>query len=248
MTRPRWRYMWNPWEWLKFFYENAGHKHPTLSAWGFLIVFAMAGWLVWWRLDAQYKKDHPGDASTAKAATQASEPPAPPPDKPPLANVDTPKSEALASSKKAETGIHVEGSALTNSPIQQGEKNTVIYNPESQPNAGMVTYDFNGTKRITSPGKVSAIGGEELGAFQQMLELEKTEDWSSIATLAESWKKRNPQYLGAYVMLGRAYYKLGRFSEAIDLLEYVIERTPGNPQFAQLPAILEDIHRKADGK
>lgn len=95
MNRPRWRHMWNPWEWLKFFYENAGHKHPTVSAWGFLIVFAAVGWLVWWRLDTQYNKDHPGDSSVTRAATQIPEAPAPP-DKPPPSTESVPKSKDLS--------------------------------------------------------------------------------------------------------------------------------------------------------
>ena len=51
--------MWNPLDWLKVFYENVGHKSPVLSAVGFTILFALFGLAVWWRVDAQYTKDHP---------------------------------------------------------------------------------------------------------------------------------------------------------------------------------------------
>ena len=61
LGRPRWKYMWNPWEWFKWFYENAGHKQPALSASAFVVVFAVIGLMVWWRLDTQYRKDHPAD-------------------------------------------------------------------------------------------------------------------------------------------------------------------------------------------
>jgi hypothetical protein len=64
--------MWNPWEWLKWFYESAGHKHPTISACVIILVFALLGFLVWWRLDAQYKKDHP---PVSAAPTQTNPPP-----------------------------------------------------------------------------------------------------------------------------------------------------------------------------
>src|ERR1035441_5696083 len=33
--------MWNPWEWLKWFYEAPGHKHPTISACGSRSRFAL---------------------------------------------------------------------------------------------------------------------------------------------------------------------------------------------------------------
>src|SRR5260370_25565552 len=56
--------MWNPWEWLRLFYETSGHKHPTLSAIGLVLMFAAAGFLVWWRLETQYQKDHSVLANT----------------------------------------------------------------------------------------------------------------------------------------------------------------------------------------
>jgi hypothetical protein len=60
--------MLNPWEWLKWFYDAAGHKHPALSACGIVGGFALLGFLIWWRLDAQYTKEHlvpPPQAQTA---------------------------------------------------------------------------------------------------------------------------------------------------------------------------------------
>jgi hypothetical protein len=71
--------MWNPWEWLKWFYEAAGHKHPTISACGIILVFALLGFLVWWRLDAQYKKDH---APIATVPAQSNPPPSAPASEP----------------------------------------------------------------------------------------------------------------------------------------------------------------------
>lgn len=49
----------NPWEWLKWFYDVAGHKQPIVSACGFVLVSAFLGWVVWWRLDAQWLDNHP---------------------------------------------------------------------------------------------------------------------------------------------------------------------------------------------
>src|SRR5437867_12255340 len=93
MNRPapkRWIIrMWNPWEWLKAFYEAAGHKQPVLSACGLVILFALIGLAVWWRLDSQYRKDHP--------ATVAAAAPVQPPPLPPEKNTDT---DPIAPKKK----------------------------------------------------------------------------------------------------------------------------------------------------
>jgi len=102
--------MWNPWEWFKFFYETVGHKQPILSACGFAVVFAVAGLLVWWRLDSQYNSDH--------KTAQASSPPSPPaltgpagaphpgqnlPEEPKAAK--TPKHEPHAPNEKTESPL-----------------------------------------------------------------------------------------------------------------------------------------------
>jgi hypothetical protein len=83
MNRRRWRHMWNPWEWLKFFYENVGHKSPILSGVVFVVAFAVTGWIVWWRLDTQYKNDHPHTSIAKTTIPTSSSSQNPPPDKPP---------------------------------------------------------------------------------------------------------------------------------------------------------------------
>jgi hypothetical protein len=65
----------NPWEWFKFLYENTSlHRYPPVAAGIFVFVSGTLGWLLWWRLDVQYRKDHP----TVAAATLPLQPSAQP--------------------------------------------------------------------------------------------------------------------------------------------------------------------------
>lgn len=120
---------------------------------------------------------------------------------------------------------HTEGnnSPITNSPI--------TVNPPVNPNAPVVTYDFNGAKRVTRPGKNIVEAGEQFSKFQEMAMLEKEHKWDALRDAAEAQIKAVPNWLTPYLFAAQAYANLGNKSKAIELCEYVKTQSDGNADF-----------------
>jgi hypothetical protein len=118
--------MWNPWEWLKFFYEAAGHKHPLLSACGIVVLFASAGLFIWWRLDAQYNEDHPVPQSQ-KSHLQGVAPGRADSTPSPLGDLER-HQEPVMIEKSNKPPIHIEQTSPVNSPNVIGDNNQVSIN------------------------------------------------------------------------------------------------------------------------
>jgi hypothetical protein len=133
---------WNPWEWLKWFYDVAGHKNPILSACGIIFIFALGGLLVWWRLDAQYRKDHPTVAATASIPSRAADvgSPAPIPPTTISNNNSTPKQNAAPTKAARKTKSDSSGkSREEEGPVDTENRNeppalhpTVVVNQDNR--------------------------------------------------------------------------------------------------------------------
>ena len=87
-------------------------------------------------------------------------------------------------------------------------------------------YALNGTKYEWSPGRQKAIAGGEFFAFQDMVALEKAKQWQKLVDLSEVWIKKNPQWLGSYVLASEGYFGLQQPQRAKDLLDYVNTHAP----------------------
>src|ERR1700687_2482479 len=87
------------------------------------------------------------------------------------------------------------------------------------PNAPKITYTFNGTKRVSSPGKNFVFGGEASNEFHQMGALEQGKEWLALLKLAQDEINARPEWLTPYVFAGEAQLMLGHRSEALALLQ-----------------------------
>jgi len=105
-------------------------------------------------------------------------------------------------------------------------------------------YDFNGTKRQTSGGKITASMGEEFGIFQQMIEFAKAEDIPNLIKLCEKQIEKTPEWYTPYYYLGMAQADTGLKDEAIKNIRYVVDNTPGDPEYAKAREVLEMLEQQ----
>jgi len=154
--------MFNPWEWLKLLYETAGHKHPALSACGIVAIFALCGLLVWWRLDSQYRKDHP----IIVAAAPLMQPPA-------LPTLPTPKISEKQSPVPSPTGTkHHTESKLEGDPVEQRRKDDTPSRTGGitiGPNSPVSNSTINTGTIYTGPPKPRVLTTEEQQRAKQEL-------------------------------------------------------------------------------
>jgi hypothetical protein len=122
---------------------------------------------------------------------------------------------------------HTEG---PNSPIANSP---VTINPPVNPNAPVVTYDFDGVRHTQIGNRFIAEVGEETTRFQDMAALEKQRRWDDLRKQAESQIKTVPSWLTPYLFAAEAYANLGNRTKAVELCEYVKKQSGGNPAFNQ---------------
>lgn len=102
-------------------------------------------------------------------------------------------------------------------------------------------YDFNGTKRETSGGRINVVVGEETTVFQRIKELKKNKKFGELIELCEEQIKKTPEWLTPYLFLGVAYVNTGDRTKAIANLEHVVNNAPGDPSYTQAEVILNQI-------
>jgi hypothetical protein len=100
------------------------------------------------------------------------------------------------------------------------------------------TYDFNGTKRETSAGRVVATMGVEAAVFQQMRDLNSKGEWKLLADLCEKQIVATPKWLTPYFFAGTAYANLGRKDEAVTRLQQVVDNAGNDPAYGQAKEFL----------
>lgn len=105
------------------------------------------------------------------------------------------------------------------------------------PNAGQVTYGFNGMRRIISPGRIEGDDGE-MNVFNRLRSIQDSHDWNRLVEECDAEIKKVPDWLTPYAFKGIALLNLGKKGEGITLLEYVDQRTPNNPDFDEVRKIL----------
>lgn len=76
-------------------------------------------------------------------------------------------------------------------------------------------YDFNGAKRVESPGRSMVTAGPEISIFQQMMRLNDAKDWTGLLSLAEKEIKEIPDWATPYFFSGLANARLGNRQAAI---------------------------------
>jgi hypothetical protein len=180
--------MLNPWEWLKFLYEWIGHKNPTLSMVFIMMIFMIVGWLVWWRLDVQYRKDHPVNAPivstvalTPQPAPPAPSPPAvhPEPSEPKEKKMKEEDAAKLPGRIKTQGGNYAPGGVIqdnrgsTGNNVLNMRAPELVLSEEQQRTAKNILRDSPGAVRLVLPspvanmadGRTTALGGQMLEIF-----------------------------------------------------------------------------------
>lgn len=106
-------------------------------------------------------------------------------------------------------------------------------------------YDFDGVRRTTlGPGQMSTIVGEETDVFQELVKMRQEEKFPEVIKLCEDQIVKTPEWLTPYLFLGIAYASLGNKEMAIKYLEWVVEKAPGDPNYAKAASILEKLKGK----
>jgi hypothetical protein len=119
-----------------------------------------------------------------------------------------------------------------NNIAQIGNNNQATINPEANPYAPIITYDFNGTKRIASPGKFKAIAGEEFAWFQDARKLESEKNWHGMLAKSKEMVANAPRgWFTPQIFEGEAYANLGQATEAIEILQSVVDSSPEGSDF-----------------
>ena len=178
--------------------------------------------------------------SSKEQAVKSVELPSPPKPSP------TPSIPAAKHDKKPEpTPPHTDrsikigdGAQVTGSPMTTGDNSPLTINPELNPNAPIVTYEFNGIRHEQQGGRFSATAGDELGVFKRLIELQREHNWKEMYNLSESQIKETPEWLTPYLFSGIALANLGRKAEAIERLKFVDRMAAGQPDYSDAGRIL----------
>ena len=119
----------------------------------------------------------------------------------------------------------------------------VTINPEVNPYAPVVTYDFNGAKRVSKSGgsDQQVTAGEAFQAFQKMESLRSAHSWRPLAELCETEIRSAPGWLTPYLYAGEAYVNLAERKKAIERLRYVEKHAGGNQDYAGSTRLLEQL-------
>jgi len=165
-------------------------------------------------------------------------------EKPITVSVPVPCPEPLKKSKavqKVEIHPGATVTATTNAPDSAAvgiNTGTVNVNPPLNPYAPIYTYDFNGGRRTSEPGKNSVVLGDEGMVFRDMVQLEAAKNWEQLRDVSENQITKTPGWLTPYLYAGEAYINLGDREKAVERLTYVKQKAGGNPAYADADRLL----------
>jgi hypothetical protein len=125
-----------------------------------------------------------------------------------------------------------------NSPNIVGNGNQVTVNPEVNPNAPSVYYEFNGVKHVQQGNQFNGIAGPELSAFQTIKEMYAAKDWQGLNSFSEKQIADYPLWLTPYLFSGVALANMGQRDKAIERLKYVSEKSAGRKDYQDVSRIL----------
>jgi len=100
------------------------------------------------------------------------------------------------------------------------------------------TYDFKGNKREKTAGSIKGTMGLKKEVFEQMIKLQKSKDFPNLLKVCEQQIKETPEWFTPYLFRAVAYSNMGKKAEAIADLRFVIENTPGDPEYVQAEKLL----------
>jgi hypothetical protein len=106
----------------------------------------------------------------------------------------------------------------------------------------IITYDYRGYKTSSLTGPMLVDGDEgESKQYQALLELQKVGEWKKLLKNSTREIKKAPDWLTPYAFKAVALQHLGKKAEAIQALEYVDQRSTGNPEYDQVRRLLMQL-------
>jgi hypothetical protein len=144
-----------------------------------------------------------------------------------------------------DSSVNIEQTNPHNSPPIVGDGNKVTINPEANPNASAVTYEYSGQKRIWSAATgTMTIEDGEVEAFKKMAEMEREGNWAALRDLCEEETKKVPDWLTPAAFAGKAYALLGEMDKAIEQLDYVHQKAAGRKDYEAVDRLREQLRQK----
>jgi hypothetical protein len=135
---------------------------------------------------------------------------------------------------------NVAGNIVTGTDNVVGVGNTVIKNPDVNPNQTITTYEFNGWRHRISPGVSDADSGE-MDAWKELEAQLKAGNWNELAILSEKEIKTAPEWLTPYYLLGKAYANLCEKEKAKSNLKYFLDKAKGSRAYEILFPNAQDM-------
>lgn len=189
----------------------------------------------------------PGGLDANAVAPSAEASPQPAPSIPPPTAAPVPAKKEPRPSAQPDPRVVVSAPGGIATVNQSGGQNTLIVNnPPVNPTRPVVTYGFNGMKRTSTPGKLIADPTLVM-AFEELSRLELAKDWPALLSRCEAEIRNVPEWLTPLVLKARALAELGKFDEAIPLLESVDQRTRGDAEYDVARQLLEQIRHRRSG-
>ena len=105
-------------------------------------------------------------------------------------------------------------------------------------------YTFNGNRRENTAGSITLSGGPEREIFKQMVDLEKSKNYSALIKLCEQQIKKTSDWYTPYFYLGVSQANMGLKDEAIENIRYAVDNTPGDTEYAEAREILERLEQQ----
>ena len=141
--------------------------------------------------------------------------------------------------------VNIEQTNPYQSPNFLGDNNQFTINPEVNPNAPVVIYNYDGTKRVwdAATGTLSMETGES-EVFKKMQEMERDRNWPALRDLCEEELKKAPEWLTPSVAAGKAYVILGDVDKGIERIEYVRRKAAGRKDYEVADRLREEIRQK----
>lgn len=147
--------------------------------------------------------------------------------------------------------VSIEQTNPYQSPNVVGDHNQLTINPDVNPNAPTVTYDFNGMKRTIDFASGLTVRLQEetpqVQAYKKMAKLEDGKDWVALRDLCEQEIKKTPEWLTPALFAGKAYAVLGDTDKAIERLDYVHRKSAGREDY-KVGDQLRELIRQQTGR
>jgi hypothetical protein len=105
-------------------------------------------------------------------------------------------------------------------------------------------YDFNGLRRVQSPGRSVTTAGTEIAVFPEMVQLYEAHDWNALLGKAEGQIKETPDWPTPYFFSGIACANLGRRALATKRLQHFLSGADGRVDYQKAIQIADQLLAK----